>query len=144
MGPGKRLMTPNTKYPIPNARNAPGFTLLEVLAAVAILAIVLVAVFRLHFQTTAMTGASKFYTLAPLLAQTKLTDMEITGIENAGSGEGDFGTDMPGLKWRVDTEDVVPAILENGPGSMRKIEITVTTIDEDRVYRLRTFRFVPQ
>ena len=137
-------MAPNTKYPMPKPRNALGFTLLEVLAAVAILAIVLVAVFRLHFQTTAMTGASKFYTLAPLLAQTKLTDLEIAGIENAGSDEGDFGTDMPGLRWRVDTEDVAPAILQNGPGSMRKIEITVSTIDEDMVYRMRTYRFVPE
>jgi len=129
---------------MPDTRNALGFTLLEVLAAVAILAIVLVAVFRLHFQTTAMAGASKFYTLAPLLAQTKLTDLEIIGIENAGSGEGDFGTANPCLKWRVDTEDAVPAILQNGPGSMRKIEITVSTTDEDMVYRMRTYRFVQQ
>ncbi|CAB5151154.1 hypothetical protein D3OALGB2SA_4807 [Olavius algarvensis associated proteobacterium Delta 3] len=132
--------TPHTKH----STQPSGFTLLEVLAAVAILAIVLVAVFRLHFQTIAMTGASKFYTLAPLLAQTKLTELDVAGIENATPDGGDFGSDMPGYRWRVETEEVLPAILENGPGSMIKIEVTVSMNDEDMIYRMRTYRFVQQ
>jgi len=121
-----------------------GFTLLEVLAAIAILSIVLVAVFRLHFQTTAMAGAAKFYTLAPLLAQTKLTDLDIAGIEAASPDEGDFGTDIPGFRWRVDIDDLSPAILQDGPGAMRIIEITVSANDNEMTYRLRTYRFVQE
>ena len=132
-----------TRYPNHNTPSR-GFTLLEVLAAVAILSIVLVAVFRLHFQTTAMTGASKFYTLAPLLAQTKLAELDIAGIENALSEAGGFGEDHPGFRWRVETEEVLPTILQNGPGNMKKIDITVSLNDGDMIYRMRTYRFVPQ
>lgn len=121
-----------------------GFTLLEVLAAVAILAIVLVAVFRLHFQTTAMTGASKFYTVAPLLAQLKLTDLDIAGMEYVSADEGEFGDDMPGYRWRVETEELLPAILQNGPGLIKRIDISISMNDEAMFYRLRTYRFVPE
>jgi len=133
---GNRPSTPITRID--------GFTLLEVLSAVAILAIVLVAVFRLHFQTTAMTGASKFYTVAPLLAQLKLTDLDIAGMENATADEGDFGNEMPGYRWRIDTDELLPEALQNGPGAMKRIDITVSINNEEMVYRLRTYRFVQE
>ncbi|MCU0593194.1 MAG: prepilin-type N-terminal cleavage/methylation domain-containing protein, partial [Desulfobacterales bacterium] len=49
-------------------RSPQGFTLLEVMVALGIMAIVLVSVYRLHSQTLAMSVESRFYTQAPLLA----------------------------------------------------------------------------
>jgi prepilin-type N-terminal cleavage/methylation domain-containing protein len=46
-----------------------GFTLLEVMVAMAIMAIVLVSVYRMHSQTLTMNMAARFYTQAPMVAQ---------------------------------------------------------------------------
>ncbi len=70
-------------------RRATGFTLLEVMVAMAIMAIVLVSVYRMHAQTLAMNTANRFYTQAPMLAQGKLAQLA------TGSSEiiaGDSGT----------------------------------------------------
>ena len=53
-----------------------GFTLLEVMAALAIIAIVLVSVYKLHAQTISMNQAARFYVTASLLAQSKISEFE--------------------------------------------------------------------
>ena len=68
-------MTSKTHPNISNRHIASGFTLLEVMVAMAIMAIVLVSVYRMHSQTLTMNSASRFYTLAPLLAQSKLAQL---------------------------------------------------------------------
>ena len=79
----------------------PGFTLLEVLIAMAIMAIVLAGVYRMQFQTLSMTAASRFYTEAPLLAQDKLSQLEANPSELIAGDSGDFGEQFPGYSWKV-------------------------------------------
>lgn len=54
-------------------RSAPGFTLLEVLVALAVLAIVLAATARVFWQGTDVTAALRDRTLAMWVAQDRLT-----------------------------------------------------------------------
>ncbi|MBW2583428.1 MAG: prepilin-type N-terminal cleavage/methylation domain-containing protein, partial [Deltaproteobacteria bacterium] len=68
------------------ARRATGFTLLEVMVAMAIMAIVLVSVYRMHAQTLAMNTANRFYTQAPMLAQGKLAQLA-TGSSEIIAGD---------------------------------------------------------
>jgi len=85
---------------------ANGFTLLEVMIAMAIMAIVLVSVYRLHSQTLSMTTANRFYTQAPLLAQSKMAQLEAIPSSVVSGDSGDFGDKFPGYGWRVSMEDV--------------------------------------
>ena len=52
-----------------DAHRRGGFTLLEVMIAMAILAITLVAVYQSQSQSISMAGNSRFLTTASLLAQ---------------------------------------------------------------------------
>ncbi|MDD4463956.1 MAG: type II secretion system protein, partial [Desulfobacterales bacterium] len=57
-------------------RMASGFTLLVIMVALGILAIVLTAVLRMHSQTLFVDRQAKFNTIAVLLAQEKLAQIE--------------------------------------------------------------------
>ena len=75
-------------YQKPETRNqepAYGFTLLEVMVSVAIMSIVLVSVYRLHSQSLTMNTEARFYTQAPMLAQSKLAEQRIQLIKALGT-----------------------------------------------------------
>ena len=78
-----------------------GFTLLEVMVAMSIIAIVLLAVYRLHSQTLMMNYSARFYTTAPLLAQQKLSELELSDLDALIDAAGDFGDDHTGYGWEI-------------------------------------------
>ena len=63
-----------------NKRSSGGFTLLEVLVAVAVTAIALLAVYRLQAQTIDLNYSIRFYAAAPLLAQDALARFEAENL----------------------------------------------------------------
>ena len=98
--------------------NISGFTLLEVMLAMAILAIALVAVFQSQSQSISMANKSRFATTASLLAQSKMAEIEAMDLEDISSDSGDFGEDFPDYSWRV---DVTETEIEN----LKKVKVTV-------------------
>jgi len=60
--------------PLRHLKFSLGFTLLEVMVALAVMSIVLVSVYRMHSQSLTMNTAARFYTLAPMLAQGKMAE----------------------------------------------------------------------
>ena len=96
-----------------------GFTLMEVMIAMAILAIALVAVFQLQTQSISMSTESRFITTAALLAQSKMVEIE-TGTTLANHSEdGDFGSYYSQYTWHLEVGDTeLP--------QFKKIEVTVT------------------
>ena len=125
--------------PFANKHAAKGFSLLEVMVAMAIMAIVLVAVYRMHSQTLSMAAASQFQTEAPLLAQRKLAELEAS--EDAiGSDSGDFGDDFAGYSWNVEVEDVVSEALGEISQDLKRIDLTVSS--DAGTFELRTYRFM--
>jgi general secretion pathway protein I len=122
--PESRSPVPCTLYPVPSAKRAAsrqGFTLLEVMIAMAILATVLVTVFYSQSQSIAMANESRARTTLALLAQSRMAEIE--GRQNLSTGQtsGNFGDDFPNYSWTT-TVTQPP-----GPGSsfLRKIEVTV-------------------
>jgi general secretion pathway protein I len=124
-------------------RRRAGFTLLEVMAALAIIAIVLVAVYRMHAQTISMNATSGFYTRAPLLARAVIARTAATPDAARFSDSGDFGERMPGYRWEMNIEEIASEILVETLGEtaerLRRIEVTVT-LNDDYTYTTRTYR----
>jgi general secretion pathway protein I len=100
-------------------RRNKGFTLLEVVVALAILAMALMAIFDLNSGAIANHVYTKRLTVASLLARSKMTDLEQKlyddGFSNDDDEEsGDFSDDgWPQFKWRAriiapKTEGVTP------------------------------------
>ncbi len=83
----------------------PGFTLLEVMIAVALIAIGFVTLFGSQSRSLSRVTEAKFNNIAPILASTKLAEME-SGILSMADNQGDFGVDFPDYTWRLDVEDV--------------------------------------
>lgn len=79
-----------------------GFTLLEVMVAMAILAIALVAVLSSQEQSISMANEARLATMASILAQSKIAEIESIGGDNSF---GDFGEDFPNYRWEVTTAD---------------------------------------
>ena len=87
-------------------RSSSGFTLLEVMVAVAIIAIALVAALGSQSQGVSLATEAKFITTSVFLAQGKMAEFEIMEPDDLGSESGDFGEDFPGYRWEVEIDDV--------------------------------------
>lgn len=85
-----------------------GFTLLEVMIAMAILSISLLVVFQSQSQSISMMAASRATTMLTMLAQSKMAELETANIADIKSASGDFGSDYPDYTWasQVTSEDV--------------------------------------
>jgi prepilin-type N-terminal cleavage/methylation domain-containing protein len=119
-----------------------GFTLLEVMVALCIMAIVLMSVYRLQTQAIAMSMESRFYTQAPLLARSALARFDEPVERQMASSQGDFGREFPGYQWKITVEDTLSAAL--GPDiskDMKRIDVLVTLNNGEYAYGFRTYRF---
>jgi len=79
-----------------------GFTLLEVMIALAILSIALIAVLGLQSQAISIVDESSNLTIAAFLAKSKMAELEANEEITAGFSSGDFGEDFPGYRWEVE------------------------------------------
>jgi general secretion pathway protein I len=111
--------------------------LLEVMIAMAILAISLVAVFRSQSQSVAMAGEARFLTTASLLAQSKMAEIESMKPQDLINGNGGFGEDFPDYQWRIEIKDTAFEYL-------KKIDVVVTNsiMVANNAYQLELYRFV--
>lgn len=116
-----------------------GFTLIEVLVALVIVTITLSSIYKLQAGTLNMTNSGRFYTLAPMLAQSKLAEIERDGYDSAG-GSDTFGSEYPGYACSVQIEPVESELLKTPNYHLVKIDVTITQNDTLN-YALRTYRF---
>jgi general secretion pathway protein I len=119
-----------------------GFTLLEVMVAMAIMAIVLVSVYRMHSQTLTMNMAARFYTQAPMLAQSKLAQLETASAGSISGDSGDFGDKFPGYTWNISTDEVTSEVLGEIAADLKRIDMKVSFNNDEYVYNVRTYWFL--
>ena len=96
-----------------------GFTLIEVMIAIAIIAIALVVILHSYGLGISMANESQDFSLATLLAQGKMAEIELEGFPEVGGEEGDFGEEHPGFTWR---ETVAESSIED----LRKVTLTIS------------------
>jgi general secretion pathway protein I len=86
-------------------RGTAGFTLIEVMVAITIIAFALIGLLGLHNRNLKMIGDDQNLTQATLLARRFVTEMEV--IEqwpDTGTSHGEF-PEMPGFYWERDVQD---------------------------------------
>jgi general secretion pathway protein I len=122
-----------------------GFTLLEVMVAMAIIAIALTAVLGSQSQGVSLASEAKFSTTAALLAQDKLAQLELEKPDDLVGDSGDFGEDFPGYVWQVTVRDMGFEIEEAASDYVKKIELEISFGGDKRYrYRLTLYRFFPK
>jgi len=100
-------MKPVNRNSVMKPMSRSGFTLLEVVVALAILGLALMAIYDLNAGAVAMHAYSKKLTVASLLARSKMTDLEQELYDKGFSADdeeksGDFTDEgWSGFKWRA-------------------------------------------
>lgn len=102
-----------------------GFTLLEVLVSLAIIATVLVSIIRLQGQTISMNETVRFYSMAPFLAQARAAQIRMEPGSFMGEDSGDFGPDFPGYTWQSRVRSREINMEEDGEIDFLQVGITV-------------------
>jgi general secretion pathway protein I len=118
-----------------------GFTLLEIMVALSIIAIVLVSVYRMHAQTVSMNNQVRFYATAPMLAQTKMAEIESESLEDIGDDSGDFGDEFPDYSWNIVIADVESTELGNIAKGLKKIDLLISFNNNEFTYNLRKYKY---
>ena len=119
-----------------------GFTLLEVMLAVSIIAIVLVSVYKMQAQTISMNYISEYQTTAALLAQRKMAEVETAPGGLLMSDSGNFGEDFKGYGWNVTVEEIESEFLGDVASDLRKVDVTISLNQDENVYRVSEYRFI--
>ncbi|HDI60911.1 MAG TPA: prepilin-type N-terminal cleavage/methylation domain-containing protein [Desulfobacteraceae bacterium] len=117
-----------------------GFTLMEVVVALAVLAVVLVSVFRMQTGNLGVVERLNFNTRAAMLAQAKMAELDATGIDDNLETQGDFGDEAPGYHWQVTVNPRDDELLGQAAQRLYRIEIRIDLNQDESVFHLRTQR----
>ena len=124
--------------------NTSGFTLLEVMVSLSIIAIALTVLLTSQSQSLSLASEAKFNTTAPLLAQSKVAEINIMSEEDLYSGSGDFGEAFPGYYWEMEINTASLPDLETYAEYLKQIDLVVYFGDERKYqYGLKLYRFFP-
>ncbi|CAK8716131.1 Type II secretion system protein I [Candidatus Electrothrix laxa] len=118
-----------------------GFTLLEVMVAVAIIAMSFVSLLGSQSQSISIAGISRFETIAAMLAQEKLTELHLAGFEQASDSTGQFEDEFADYSWQTKvselSEDEI-GIADAG-GMLKLVTLKVSRgEDENQIFTARS------
>lgn len=119
----------------PGSRRPRGFTLLEVLVALVVLAVALTALLSAQALAVRLRSQAAEITFATFLAQSRLTDIELGEFPDVGTREGDFGDAYPGYRWQV-------AVGETPFPKVREVRLAVLWRSGPREERLELTHFL--
>jgi general secretion pathway protein I len=109
-------------------RAARGFTLMEVVAALAIVSIALLALLRLHLLSMRASDRAQVLSQAVFLAQEKMAETLAGGYPPVGTQSGVVETDGPQLTWRTEVTEARPAqshLSDLKLGRLRRLSVDV-------------------
>ena len=134
------------RKPENRAAQSRGFTLLEVLVSMAILATGMVILLEGHAASVRISDSSRRMSIATALAQDVMTDFEMRGFPSLGSESGDFTETYPGFypeyRWEIEVmesnfwqyvREVYVKVLWNDGADVRSVELAnfVAAMNED-------------
>jgi prepilin-type N-terminal cleavage/methylation domain-containing protein len=125
-----------------NIPTVSGFTLLEVMIALAIIAIALTAALSSGSRGVSLATEAGFRTTAALLARQKMAHIETVELSELVAGTGDFGAEFEGYHWELFVDEGVSFHGHDFLKNLVKIDLLVSWGENARYrYRLRLYRF---
>lgn len=122
-------------------RTQSGFTLIEVMIAMAILMLAFTGIFRLFSQTITAESATRFYTVAPMLAQEKMATA-VAGMHGRNGQRSGRFDDHEGYAWEIAIANAAVDILGPASQDMKQIDVRVTLNAGEQTYTLRRYAFL--
>jgi general secretion pathway protein I len=113
---------------------------MEVMVALAVVAIALLAVYRMHTQTLFMDASGRTDTVATLLARQKLADIDADPESELIDDSGEFSDAHAGYGWRIQTEAVADDLIKEDGPQLKRITVTITAPGETEGLTLTTYR----
>ena len=111
----------------PASEEKDGFTLVEILVTLAILAAVLPALLQAFASAARNQGLSDNSTTALYLLKFRMAEIEMNGYPDVGEENGEFGENTR-YRWRSVVEDIESEDVEN----IRRVQVTVLWIHRNR------------
>lgn len=117
-----------------------GFTLMEILVSLSLVAIVFVSLYRLQASSIQQAEAVLFYSQAPGLAQMKLGEL-VTSIETNETRSGSF-EEPSGFSWEASASgyDLPDSSILSEESSSNLVHIRVIVASNGRTFELDTWR----
>ncbi|TDJ05800.1 MAG: prepilin-type N-terminal cleavage/methylation domain-containing protein [Deltaproteobacteria bacterium] len=109
-----------------------GFTLLEVLVAVVILGSTLAVLLGAVNRNLVLASDSKNISIARMLAQNKMSELELAGYPSDTSDEGEY-EDFPGFKWYL---SVVPLNISSLETDIKIVKLLVTWDNDQQDFEI--------
>uniref|UniRef100_UPI00405635E0 type IV pilus modification PilV family protein n=1 Tax=Candidatus Electronema sp. TaxID=2698783 RepID=UPI00405635E0 len=115
------------------------FTLLEVMVAVAVIAMSFTALLASQSQSLSLAAASRFETTASLLARQKLTELAVADFAGLSGGSGDFAEGFAEYRWQAEVSELTEdeTAIKGSGGMLKLIELTVSR-EERETFSVRT------
>jgi len=110
-----------------------GFTLIEVLAALALIGVVLPVVMQGFSIANGLAASAKERTEASSLADSKLNELVATGDWKLGLLSGDFAPDKPNFHWKAELKNWDSSTLQE-----LDVHVTWTSRGNDREFMVST------
>ncbi len=117
-----------TKYGMRNARGSGGFTIIEILVALAILGTGLVMLLETHYGALQLFVTADDEALMRSMMELALGEAEVSVMTGKFSGSGDFGKRYPDYSFSFTGENIFSDL----PVALYEIEVTVKGPDESR------------
>ena len=126
----------------PRKKNAQtGFTLLEVMVAVAIIAMSFVSLLGSQSQSISIAGISRFETTAAMLAREKLTELQLTAFDQINNSAGQFEDEFTDYSWQAEvselSEDQTGIADSNGMLKLVALEVSRGE-DKNQIFTVRS------
>ncbi|MDH3346529.1 MAG: prepilin-type N-terminal cleavage/methylation domain-containing protein [Desulfobulbaceae bacterium] len=116
------------------AGNSSGFTLLEVMVAVAILAITVVSLLGSQSQSIQVAMSSRFNTTASLLAGGKITELQLADFSSLSSNQDSFEEPYDNYYYslKVWTPSEKEIGIETDENTLKAIQLTITLENDEK------------
>jgi len=106
-------------------RRSGGFTFIELLATVVLIAVIMPVAMRCIALCTRLGGNARRQIEAVSLANTQLTELITSGDWETGEKRGDFGSDWPQYEWQADVTNWTESMV-------RQLDVTVSWQSQGR------------
>ena len=131
----------------PDPASDKGFTLIEIMVSMAVMAIVLATLFKLQSSTVALSETARFKSVAPVLARQQMAVLEQEDYD-PDDLSGEFEDAYAGYSWACEVEtgadgpDWDEMLSDEQAEQLKKIQLTIFNPGKTRRFTLDTWRYV--